>query len=204
MQTNNNIILKVSSLSKSFDNGKTFTPHNVNFELTDNDRLLFIIGKNGQGKTVLLKLLTREESNHTGEITYCKDLFNDLTIQYQNEGLIPNLTILDNLKIVCKDENNIKLALKELNVPEEILIKRGFNLSGGEQRQIQLTRSMLSGRKIWICDEPTASLDKNMTLLFIEYIAKSIQDKQFIIISHDDFFIRELKQKISNYKEIYL
>ncbi|MBL0686993.1 MAG: ATP-binding cassette domain-containing protein [Sulfurospirillum sp.] len=69
---------------------------------------------------------------------------------------------------------------------KESLVK---NLSGGEQQRVAIARSLINNPKIIIADEPTANLDKKLSLEFIKTMQKLKQQNRTIIIAtHDPLF----------------
>ena len=108
---NRNPLICLNNLQIKYNNKEIFNP--ISFEVNDGDRIA-IIGKNGIGKSSILKLLLREELQYNGNFK----IINDLKISYVSQST-------DNLK------GKLKLFAKENNVDESIfkamLIKMGLS-----------------------------------------------------------------------------
>ncbi len=113
---------------------------------------------------------------------------------FQKFNLIPNISTFDNIVVPIiplnldsqEIEKRIKILLEKFNLEHrrDILVK---NLSGGEQQRVAIARALINDPEIIIADEPTANLDRKLSLDFIE-ILKSLQDKTVIIATHDPIF----------------
>ena len=107
-------ILKIEELSKNFPNQELFS--NVNFEITDTDRIA-IVGKNGTGKSTILKCIIDEIDDYDGMITLSKGK----TIGYLSQKVIEdeNNTLLDEMKAAFKDITNLEIKKNALLVKME-------------------------------------------------------------------------------------
>ena len=107
-----------------------------------------------------------------------------------------NMTIKDNL---CLDkrisDEEIKRYLEELELNEilffedgiyTIVGEKGLKLSTGQKRRINILRSYLMNKKIYILDEPTSNLDKKTEKIVVDFILKHFQDKTLIIATHNE------------------
>lgn len=157
-----------------------------------------IIGRNGTGKTTLLRCLAGLNKSYTGHFDLI-DLNLNLKIPSMYEilyighlnALNDKLTPLENLSWWCslhnKSYNKItkidlieilyKLGLKkELNIP-------CYQLSAGQKRRISLSKLYLSDHKIWILDEPFTSLDNESSKIFEEKIIEHIKKGNLSLIT---------------------
>lgn len=151
----------------------------------DDGDFLCIYGESGSGKTTLLNILGLLEKPDSGEIIFDKERKmnekirtnlqrNEIGYLFQNFGLITNETVQDNLLIALKhrkikksESKELMLAsLKQVNL-SNILGKKIFELSGGEQQRVALARILLKQPKYIFADEPTGNLDeKNSDIVF--------------------------------------
>ena len=180
--------------------------------INKNDKIS-IVGKSGQGKTSVINLLLGNIDTYTGTInidkTDIKDARLDIGIVSQEIELF-NMTIKDNL---CLDRNlpdeEIINYLKELELDEILLFEngiytivgeKGLKLSTGQKRRINVLRSYLMNKDIYILDEPTSNLDKHTEEVVINFIFKYFKDKTLIIATHNEK-INEFCNKFYYFKD---
>ena len=209
-----NNFLKISNLSKSYDDNseKINVLKNLNLSLSDN-KLIALLGPSGSGKSTLLHLLALLDKPDNGSIFFDKiDLVkisdeektiyrrNAISIVYQNNNLISDLTALENVLIanLCKTQNKgeaHKLAeqiLKSFGL-ESRMNHYPYQLSGGEQQRVAIARAIINNQKIIIADEPTGNLDKKNSDLILNYLIKLKQPGRLILIATHN---RELANKM--------
>ena len=159
-------------------------------------RKYLIIGKNGSGKSSIFKALKKQFNTYTGQILIngieLKDISNtslsDL-ISYLNENVsIFTGSIQENITIgrnISKEKysNAIKDAHIELD-SQRFVGEDGFNISSGEQRRIEIARSLVSPAKLMIFDEVVSTLDIE-TAYDIEKMALNYTGKTIVFISHN-------------------
>lgn len=169
-----------------------------NLIITKNDRIC-IMGKSGQGKTTILNLLLGNIEDYSGVLTIDNISFNNTKLDI---GLISqeielfNMSIKDNicLGVKIKHEELINY-LKELDLEDILLFEngldtivgeKGLKLSTGQKRRINLLRSYLQNKEIYILDEPTSNLDKETEAIVVDFILKYFRDKTLIIATHNE------------------
>ena len=160
-------------------------------------KITSIIGKSGSGKSTFLKLIAGIISNkYDGKILiFGKSRFfkkSKLGFVSQDLAFIPDLSILDNIKICglnygISEERAVKKAkeLMKLLRLEEKLEKKPTNLSGGQKVRLHIILPLLHNPRIIVMDEPFVGLDfSNRRLLwhFIESMKKS--RKSIVLTSH--------------------
>jgi len=103
--------------------------------------------------------------------------------------LYQNLIIIKKLQYMKKEIrlNEIKRVLNQLDLPEEILKKKVYECSGGEQQRISIAKILIKDCDIIFADEPTASLDSNNKMNILNHL-KDLNKigKTIVIVSHDD------------------
>lgn len=199
-------MIEVKNLSMSYGTNKIFDQ----FSLTIKDGdFLCIYGKSGNGKTTLLNLLGLLERSDNGTILF--DGIENPTIKeihllqkekigyiFQNFGLINDESVANNLLIALKTKNMNKkerklsmLASLSAVGLSNILEKKVYELSGGEQQRVALARLILKKPTYIFADEPTGNLDeKNAELVF--NILKKFNVEQHatvVFVTHDKKFI---------------
>lgn len=155
-----------------------------------------IIGQNGSGKSSVFKALKKRFKDYNGQILIngieLKDISNtELSnlISYLNENVsIFTGSIEENISFwrnISKERyrNAIKAAHIELD-SQRVVGEDGFNLSSGEQRRIEIARSLITPAKVMIFDEVVSTLDIE-TAYAIERMALDYKDKTVVFISHN-------------------
>lgn len=158
-----------------------------------------ITGKSGQGKTSIINLILGNINTYNGIAKIDQnDLRNvrlDIGVVSQEIELF-NMSIKDNLcldKLLSDDE--IISYLKELELNEILMFEdgidtivgeKGLKLSTGQKRRINILRSYLMDKSIYILDEPTSNLDKHTEEIVVNFILKYFKDKTLIIATHNE------------------
>ena len=169
--------VKVEHLTKKYGENTVYE----NFSLDINEgEITCILGESGSGKTTLLSCIAGI-TDFVGEISGVK-----CSYVFQTPRLVPNLTVYNNLKLVCSDDNNIKEILDGLFIRD----KRNsypISLSGGQAQRVSLARAMLADSDIILMDEPFSSLDmklkRDISLLYKDWQKSSA--KTTLIVTHD-------------------
>lgn len=158
-----------------------------------------ITGKSGQGKTSILNLILGNTNTYKGEIKIdnydIKTARLDIGVVSQEIELF-NTSIKNNLCLDKKiSDNEIVNYLKELELYEilkfqdginTIIGEKGLKLSTGQKRRINILRSYLMNKDIYILDEPTSNLDKQTEEVVVNFILKYFKDKTLIITTHNE------------------
>ncbi len=136
-----------------------------------------VIGRNGVGKTTLLKCLMGFLPLTTGEISiFHKDFSGESPDTRAREGIgyvpqgreiFPLLTVEENLRIGLGARSDNASVIPEkifelFPVLHEMLIRRGGDLSGGQQQQLAIARALVIDPKILILDEPNEGIQPNI------------------------------------------
>lgn len=153
--------------------------------------MVCLIGRNGVGKTTLLKTIMGLLKSRTGMINFQEQKLDQLTtdkraklgIGYVPQGreIIPRLTVKDNLLIgleaIPKKERSKKVIPDEIfelfPVLKTMLHRMGGDLSGGQQQQLAIARALMGRPKLLLLDEPTEGIQPSI-ILEIEAAVKKI------------------------------
>ncbi len=129
---------------------------------------LILRGPNGAGKTTLLRAVAGLQPVARGRI-----LGNEDTVAYgaHSDGVKPTLTVVENLRFWARiyGSNLVGQAMAQMQL-EPLATRRAGNLSAGQKRRLGLARILVTGRPIWVLDEPTVSLDAGAVTLFADAV----------------------------------
>ncbi|CDF58768.1 ABC transporter ATP-binding protein [Thermobrachium celere] len=198
-------LIKLENIYKTYSGKKIFEGFNLEIKKGE---FLGIMGPSGSGKTTLLNIIgLLEECDEGKVIIYGEEikisdrkkvrnlLKNKIGYLFQNFALIDDLTVYENLKIVLENkdnESNRKIMLEALDKVQlgDILDKKIYELSGGEQQRVAIARLILKKSEIILADEPTGSLDKVNSKKIMELLKElHSQGKTIIIVTHDENII---------------
>ena len=196
--------LNISTLSKSYtdNNEKINVLSDLNLTLADNS-IVSLLGPSGSGKSTLLHLLALLDKPNSGvikfnntELTSLSDFEmtiyrrNEISIIYQNNNLISDLTALENVAIanICNsgDKKNANILAKKLLVDfglENRVNHFPYQMSGGEQQRVAIARAVINEPKLIFADEPTGSLDQKNADLVLDYLFQLRKKNRLIVIA---------------------
>ncbi|MBQ7492879.1 MAG: ABC-F family ATP-binding cassette domain-containing protein, partial [Selenomonadaceae bacterium] len=158
-----------------------------------------LIGRNGVGKSTLLKIIVGELKADSGEIK----IGNRVKIGYLSQGheeLNENLTPLEELNYEFGlTEGQARSELARLNLFAQVVEKPIADLSGGEKTRVALTKLILTGANFLILDEPTNHLD----LPAREAIESALNDFDgtILIVTHDRYLLDKVATRIIEFAE---
>ena len=180
-------MIEFRNVSKTYDTG-TEAVHKANFNI-EKGEFAFLVGTSGSGKSILIKLILKEENPTSGNIiingkdtTYLKPkrvpfLRRSMGVVFQDFRLLPDKTVYDNVAFAMYIVNATKRHIRR-QVPMVLSLVGLSNkakvypneLSGGEQQRVALARALVNNPSMLIADEPTGNLDPDtawdiMTLL---------------------------------------
>ena len=184
-------VLKIQNLSKSYDGKKIF--QNLNLEIFRGERV-GIIGKNGVGKSTLLKIINGTENPDSGVVT----IGEKVTIGYYDQnhkGLDEKASILNEFMFnYPMSEEDVRRLAGGFLFPEEDVFKIIGSLSGGEKARVTLMKLILKKANFLVLDEPTNHLD----IYSREVLEEALEDYQgtILIVSHDRYFLEGIVNTI--------
>lgn len=127
--------------------------------------VLVLRGPNGCGKTTLLRTLAGLQPPLEGHVSVPPEA---IAYAAHADGLKPTLTVAENLRFWARiyGQGGIDAALDAMNLGD-LAGRAAQNLSAGQKRRLGLARLLVTGRPIWMLDEPTVSLDAASVALFV-------------------------------------
>jgi len=204
-------MIEFKNVTKTFilDNRDEMTAiKNINVHIKKGE-IILLEGPSGSGKSTILSLIAALSKPTNGEVTVdgkrISKLSDDFTSVFRRENigfifqkfnLISTLSAKENVMVPLIPSNPDEIILESrmselfekfsIQSKMNILVK---NLSGGEQQRVAIARALVNNPSVIIADEPTANLDKKLSLDFIDII-KKLKDgiNTIIIASHDPLF----------------
>ena len=170
-------MLKIKGLNTYY--GESHILRDVDMNINQGE-MICLIGRNGVGKTTLLKSLIGLLTPRRGEIIFNGDLVNRKQphqrarsgIGYVPQGreIIPYLTVEENLQLglealpggLAKHKKVDELVYELFPVLKQFLDRKGGDLSGGQQQQLAIARALLGKPKLLLLDEPTEGIQPNI------------------------------------------
>ncbi len=186
-----NKVLELAGISKSFGSKKIFS--NLNETIWHGERV-GLIGANGAGKSVLLRMILGNETPDAGEIKIGPSISIGHYAQ-EHETLDFNQTVVDAVRYAGEMSEGRATAflLHYLFTYKQVSQKIG-ELSGGERSRLQLALVVLSGANFLLLDEPTNNLD----IASAEVLEQALEDfvGTVLVISHDRYFLDRTVERL--------
>lgn len=190
-------MVEVSHLQKKY--GKKVILEDISFQANCGERIA-IVGKNGCGKSTLMRIMSGIMKPDGGEILYFgenalrkKKVFRDYCGYVPQENpLIEELSVKDNLRLWGKGNREIMEKLTELLQLQDMMHMPVEKLSGGMKRRVSIACALMNMPPVILMDEPTTALD----LYYKEGIHKWMESYQkmngiIIMTTHDEQEIME-------------
>lgn len=181
------------NLEKSYGNHLVFS--NVNMTINRGDKVAFV-GKNGEGKSTLVKCIMGEISDFKGKLELGHNVKIGYFAQNQAQLLDENLSVFDTIDRVAVGDIRTKIRdiLGAFMFGGEASDKKVKVLSGGERSRLAMIRLLLEPVNLLILDEPTNHLDIKSKDVLKE--ALRTFDGTVIVVSHDRDFLDGLVDKV--------
>ncbi|SDB80101.1 ATPase components of ABC transporters with duplicated ATPase domains [Raineyella antarctica] len=151
-----------------------------------------VVGRNGDGKSTLLRLLTGREEPDTGRVTRTGGI--TIGIVDQSDEFEPTATVRDLIVDGAPDHvwaadattrGIVEHLLADVDLDREV-----GRLSGGERRRVALVAAMLHRHEVLVLDEPTNHLDVEAVAWLAEHLrALQTADRAMLVVSHDRWFL---------------
>lgn len=184
---NMHVGLELKAVELAVSRGSVPVLEGVNFTL-EAGRVLILRGPNGSGKTTLLRCLAGLQPPLAGDISVPPEA---IAYGAHADGLKTTLSVGENLEFWANTYGfaGIETALTQFNLGGLVERPAG-NLSAGQKRRLGLARLLVTGRAIWLLDEPTVSLDQASVRLFADAVRAHVaKGGAALIATHIDLGI---------------
>ena len=192
------VVFKATDLKVGY--GRKVILQNVNMTVERGEKIAFV-GRNGEGKTTLMRVITKELFPMEGEAALGYNVSMGYYAQNQEDILDKNDTVFGTLDKIAVGDIRTKLRdiLAAFLFKGEDIDKKVAVLSGGERARLAMAKLILKPHNLLALDEPTNHMD----LLSKDLLKQALQayDGTIIIVSHDRDFLDGLVNKIYEFKD---
>lgn len=213
MTTDNNVLIQVKDLQKSFGELNVLT--GIDLDICKGD-VVVIIGPSGSGKSTFLRCMNLLETPTGGNIYFngcdITDKSTNINIHRQKMGMVfqhfnlfPHMTILQNLTIAP-----IKLLKKSkadaeataMRLLERVGLADRANaypnqLSGGQKQRVAIVRALAMEPEVMLFDEPTSALDPEMVGEVLEVMKELAREGMtMVVVTHEMGFAKEVGNRV--------
>lgn len=187
-------MLKIENLTSGY--GKVTIVRNVNIHVEQGE-IVSIIGRNGVGKSTLMKTIIGTIKANSGKIIFDNQDVSKLDAHArahagfgyapQGHGIFPKLTVKENLEMglnINKKAKNLDFNVVYEYFPrlKERLKQRAGTLSGGEQAQLSIGRALIGNPKLLLLDEPSEGVQPNIVKMISDIILQINRDLNLTVL----------------------
>ncbi|TDS17184.1 urea ABC transporter ATP-binding subunit UrtE [Sphingobacterium paludis] len=189
------MILSVNDLKAAY--GQSTILWGVNIEVRK-ARVTTVMGRNGVGKSTLLKAIMGLVKAQSGSVRLDGQEIQSLVsykiaragVGYVPQGreIIPKLTVYENLRLGLEATPDYKEKISEEEIYDlfpilkEFRKRLGGNLSGGQQQQLAIARTLISGPKLLLLDEPTEGIQPSIAYEIGDIIRRLVVEKELSVL----------------------
>lgn len=186
-------MLELTDVDAFYGNSRALQGINL---MVGNGEFLSVLGRNGVGKTTLMRSILGLMDRVTGRLSLDGADISPLRtyqrakagIAYvpQGRGILPKFTVRENLTLgtfAAKSTNGIEEWVLELfPVLKDFLNRYGGNLSGGQQQQLAIARALLAQPKVILLDEPTEGIQPNIVEQIEDVITRLNRERGITVV----------------------
>ncbi|MEA4823274.1 MAG: amino acid ABC transporter ATP-binding protein [Clostridiaceae bacterium] len=211
-------MLRVRGLKKSF--GSLQVLDGIDFDVLSGETVA-VIGPSGSGKSTMLRCLIDLEKAQAGTITIdgspllengkyvtevrARAACEKMSMVFQSFNLFPHMKVIDNLTsapIHVKKMPREKALAKARELLAKVNLSDKENmypssLSGGQKQRVAIARALMMEPELLLFDEPTSSLDPQLTAEVLSVMRKLSEDRMtMVVVTHEMGFAREAADKV--------
>ena len=201
------VVMSMRDITREFQNGEVLTKvlKGVNLDVYEGE-LLVLLGESGCGKSTLLNIIGGMDQATSGTFTYLGQDLSGATQQeltefrrdnigfiFQSYNLMPNLTAVQNLKLIAElvdDPMDADEALETVGLAER---KQSYpsQLSGGQQQRVSIARALVKNPRVILADEPTAALDHDTSVEVLQVMEDVVRaGTTMVMVTHNEEITR--------------
>lgn len=201
-------MINLSKIKKVFHENTAYEHIILNdlyMDIKDGEKIL-IEGKNGVGKTSLLKIIGLLDKNYRGEYNFDGKNMAEVSSKtvstlrnekfgfvFQDYKLLEDENVYYNILIPLLYSKKIKKNMREKRIVElasifelkGLLKEKVYNLSGGEKQRVAILRAIVNKPQILILDEPTNALNPVLKEKILNYLMENFKENTIILVSHE-------------------
>lgn len=175
------IVLSTKNLSFRYEKHGKDILSLLSFQVTRGS-FYAIVGANGVGKSTLLSVISKIHKPYSGKLFVAGKV---ATLPQNPQSLFLKKTVWEDLLTVSSNEDEIKLLAKRTKI-DSLFAHHPFDLSGGEQQRVALTKVLLKNPDILLLDEPTKGLDAHFKEQLADLVKElTLSGVTVIMVSHD-------------------
>ncbi|MPL70059.1 putative ABC transporter ATP-binding protein YheS [bioreactor metagenome] len=195
------IVVQMKNLGKKY--GEKEILKDVNIIIERGDKIAFV-GKNGEGKSTLSKVIVGEITDYSGEYKEGHQVSIGYFAQNQAALLDGNKTVFETIDEVAVGDirSKIRNILGSFLFGEDDIDKKVKVLSGGEKSRLALAKLILSPVNLLVLDEPTNHLDMDSKDILKNALIR--YDGTLIIVSHDRDFLQGLTNSLYEFRNKHI
>ncbi len=188
-------LLSASGLAFSYSGGPPFLFEGLDIAIGKNDRVC-VIGKNGRGKTTLLKVLAGELSPVRGEVSGQLHLKTGYYAQTNTTSLRPTFSVEEEIAsgLASSDRQTARNICGSMLFEGDGALKPIRVLSGGEKARVLLGKTIATPANLLLLDEPSNHLDMGSCDALLE--ALDVFEGAIVMVTHNEMFLHALATRI--------
>ncbi len=208
-------MIEFKNVFKTYEDTGVRALDDVSFKI-EKGEFVFLVGPSGAGKSTLTKLIIKEETANSGEITVnglnlselpknrIPYLRRNIGMVFQDFRLLPNKTVYENVAFAMQVigasrseiRRNVPNVLSLVGLAHKARMKPG-QLSGGEQQRVSLARALVNKPPVIIADEPTGNLDPDTACEIMQLLTDiNKRGTTMIVATHAKNFVDEMHMRV--------
>ncbi len=187
-------LAQAQDISFAYSNSTTLFK-NLDMNIRKNDRIC-VVGKNGKGKTTLLKLLAGQLTPVTGELTWHANAIKGFFVQTNISSLVDKRTVEEEILYSHNDVNRQQARdiCGAMMFQGDNALKKISILSGGEKSRVMLGKLLVTPVNILLLDEPTNHLDMESCDALLSALDNF--DGAVVMVTHNEMFLHALATRL--------
>ncbi|MGB1270673.1 MAG: ABC transporter ATP-binding protein [Endozoicomonas sp.] len=203
--------VKLVNVSKSYDQGQTWTLKDINLHIRKGEFVAFI-GPSGCGKSTLLRMICGLEDITAGELSIGEERVNDwppnerrVGMVFQSYALYPHMSVAENMAFGLKLAKAAKTTVRErvdeaarILQLQALLDRKPKAMSGGQRQRVAIGRSIVQQPRVFLFDEPLSNLDVALRVQMRQEIARLHRKLKTtsVYVTHDQVEAMTLADRI--------